>query len=266
MSETKRHDIEVGKGAEARGIAVLERPGRAPGVLWLGGYYSDMAGTKAEALDAWGAESGHAVLRFDYSGHGDSGGAFTDGTIGRWLEEAETVAAKFMKEPSILVGSSMGGWIALLMALRLRARGMPAAGLVLIAPAIDMTERLMWANFSENARRELMDKGVVNRASDYAEEGYPITRRLIEEGRNHLLFDQPSIEPECPVHILHGRADTDVPIQVSLDLVSALVSDDTTLTIVHDGDHRLSRPEDIALLKRVVAAMAAGDHFPSPAA
>lgn len=257
MSEPQRHDIEVGEGAEARRVAVLHRPGRVPAAVWLGGFHSDMAGTKACALDAWGAASGHAVIRFDYSGHGASGGAFTDGTISRWFEESEAVVRRFAEESPLLVGSSMGGYIALLLALRLQEERRPPAGLVLIAPAIDMTERLLWPEIPEEGRREIIEKGAWQRPSQYDEEGYPITRRLIEDGREHLLFDRPAIEPGCPVHILHGRDDPDVPLAVSLDLVSSLVSDDVTLTVVHDGDHRLSRPEDIALLERVVGAMAA---------
>lgn len=263
MSAPQSHAIEVGEGAEARRIAVLARTGAAPAVIWLGGFYSDMSGTKAAALDAWGAQSGHAVVRFDYSGHGASGGSFTDGTIGRWLAEADAVVAQFSPGPCLLVGSSMGGYLAVLLALQTKARGSPAAGLVLIAPAIDMTERLMWQEFPDAVRREIMEKGVWQRPSEYDEGGYPIARVLIEDGRNHLLFDKPTIEPGCPVHILHGRDDPDVPLAVSLDLVSALASDDVTLTIVHDGDHRLSRPDDIALLKRVVGEMAAA-HRPSP--
>ncbi len=260
MSEAQRHDIEVGEGAEARRIAVLARPGAGPAIVWLGGYYSDMAGTKAAALDAWGAETGHAVVRFDYSGHGISGGAFTDGTVGRWLEEARAVVEAFTDAPPVLVGSSMGGWIALLLALEIRP-----AGLVLLAPAIDMTERLMWNVFPAEVRREISDNGVWRRPSQYDEEGYPVTLKLIEDGRGRLLFGEPSIEPGCSVHILHGREDPDVPLDVSLDLVSALSSDDVTLTIVHDGDHRLSRPDDIDLLKRTVAGMAARVQRPSPA-
>jgi pimeloyl-ACP methyl ester carboxylesterase len=266
VSVPQQHEIEVGSGGEARPIAVLHRDGRTPAVLWLGGYYSDMTGTKAEALDQWGAEAGHAVVRFDYSGHGASGGTFTDGTIGRWLAEAEAVTERFAPGPVVLTGSSMGGWIAMLLALRMKAAGAPAAGLVLIAPAIDMTERLMWDEFPEEVRREIMEKGVWQRPSEYDSGGYPITRGLIEDGRNHLLFDRPSLEPGCPVHILHGRQDPDVPLAVSLDLVSMLHADDVTLSIIQDGDHRLSRPQDITLLQRVVGAMAAGDQPPSPAA
>lgn len=264
MSNLKKHEIKVGMGEATRRIAVLKRDGDSPAAVWLGGFHSDMAGTKAEALDGWGEETGHAVVRFDYSGHGVSGGRFTDGTIGRWLAEADAVVSSFTDAPPLLVGSSMGGYLALLLALRLKDRGPQPAGLVLIAPAIDMTEQLLWAQLPEEARRELMETGVWQRPSEYDEAGYPITRALIEEGRNHLLFDKPAIEPGCSVHILHGRTDPDVPLAVSLDLVSALVSDDVTLTVVHDGDHRLSRPRDISLLKRVVGRISAL-HRPSPA-
>ena len=265
MSAPDSLEIEVGEGGDARHIAIMKRTGRPPAAVWLGGFHSDMAGTKAEALDSWGADAGQAVIRFDYSGHGVSGGDFTDGTVGRWLDEADAVVGRCAEGPPLLVGSSMGGYLALLLALRLKARGAPPpAGLVLIAPAIDMTERLLWAQLPEEARRQITETGAWQRPSEYDEAGYPITRALIEEGRNHLLFDQPAIEPDCPVHILHGREDPDVPLAVSLDLVSALVSDDVTLTVVPDGDHRLSRPQDIALLKRVVGEMVAA-HRPSPA-
>jgi pimeloyl-ACP methyl ester carboxylesterase len=246
--------IEVGEGAAARRIAVRARPGAAPGLFWLGGFHSDMQGTKALTLDEWAAGHGRACVRFDYSGHGESGGAFIDGTIGRWLEESVAVFDRFCRGPQVVIGSSMGGWMALLLARELvrRAAG-PAslAGLVLIAPAPDFTEQLMWNGFSPAIRNEIETTGVWLRPSHYGEP-YPITRALIEEGRNHLLLGS-AIEVGCPVRILQGAQDPDVPWQHAFALTHRLPSDDVVLTMIQDGDHRLSRPQDIA---RIIAAVA----------
>ncbi|MEJ8570886.1 alpha/beta hydrolase [Microbaculum marinum] len=256
MDEAARSDIEIGEGAEARSIAVLRRTGKAPDIVWLGGYRSDMAGTKAEALDRWAAGEGRGAVRFDYSGHGQSGGDFFDGSISRWLAESSTVIDAYTEAPPILVGSSMGGFLSLLLALGRFAAGKPLGGLVLLAPAVDMTERLMWAEFPETVRAEIMEKGVFVEPSQYDPAGNPITRKLIEDGRHYLVMDRATLQVGCPVHILHGRDDPDVPLSLSLELVSRLAHDDVTLSIVHDGDHRLSRPEDIELLIRIVADMA----------
>jgi pimeloyl-ACP methyl ester carboxylesterase len=213
-----------------------------------------MRGTKALALDAWAAEQGRACVRFDYSGHGESGGALTDGTIGRWLEESVAVFERFCRGPQVVIGSSMGGWMALLLARQIarRAVGRSAlAGLVLIAPAPDFTETLMWNRFSPDIRREIETKGVWLRPSQYGEP-YPITRALIEEGRNHLLLGS-AIDVGCPVRILQGAQDPDVPWQHAFALTHRLPSDDVVLTMIQDGDHRLSRPQDIA---RIIAAVA----------
>src|SRR5712671_7816637 len=177
--------IEVGKDGAARNIAVRARAGDAPGLFWLGGFNSDMQGTKAIALDAWAADHGRACVRFDYSGHGESGGAFIDGTIGRWLEESLAVFEQFCAGPQVVIGSSMGGWIALLLAREVakRPRNASLAGLVLIAPAPDFTEELMWKGFSPEIRQQIETTGVWLRPSQYGEP-YPITRALIEEGRN----------------------------------------------------------------------------------
>jgi len=247
--------IDVGSGAAGRRIAVRARPGRPPGLFWLGGFKSDMAGTKALALDAWAAEQGRACVRFDYSGHGESGGAFEDGTIGRWHEESLAVFDAFCAGPQIVIGSSMGGWMALLLARALaKRRGAPSratlAGLVLIAPAPDFTEELMWKNFSPQIRGQITTTGVWNRPSEYGGT-YPITRTLIEEGRNHLLLGG-TIDVGCPVRILQGAKDPDVPWQHAFALTHCLPSDDVVLTLVQDGDHRLSRPQDIA---RMLAAV-----------
>jgi pimeloyl-ACP methyl ester carboxylesterase len=246
--------IEVGNEDGQRRIAVRARAGGAPGLLWLGGFHSDMKGTKAVALDEWAAAQGRACVRFDYSGHGESGGAFIDGTIGRWLEESVAVFAQFCTGPQVVIGSSMGGWMALLLAREIARRGegrASLAGLVLIAPAPDFTEELMWKGFSADARREIESKGVWLRPSEYGEP-YPITRALIEEGRNHLLLGS-AIEVGCPVRILQGAQDPDVPWQHAFALAHRLPSDDVVLTMIQDGDHRLSRPQDIA---RIIAAVA----------
>jgi len=247
--------FEVGEGHSARRIAVRARAGRAPGLFWLGGFNSDMKGIKALALDAWAAEHGRACVRFDYSGHGESGGKFVDGTIGRWLEESVAVFEQFCRGPQVVIGSSMGGWMALLLARAIARRSGKAslAGLVLIAPAPDFTEELMWKGFSSDIRREIETKGVWMRPSQYGDgTPYPITRNLIEEGRNHLLLGG-SIEVGCPVRILQGAKDPDVPWQHAFALVHRLPADDVVLTMIQDGDHRLSRPQDIA---RIIAAVA----------
>lgn len=244
---------EVGPPDAPRRIAVRVRSGAGPGLFWLSGFNSDMRGTKAQALDAWAAEKGRACARFDYSGHGESGGAFVDGTIGRWLEESLAVFDRFCTGPQIVVGSSMGGWLALLLAREVakRTRGPTLAGLVLIAPALDFTEELMWKGFSAAARKDIETKGQWLRPSEYGDP-YPITRALIEDGRKHLVLGS-SINVGCPVRILQGAKDPDVPWQHAFALTSQLPSDDVVLTLIQDGDHRLSRPQDIA---RLIAAVA----------
>src|ERR1700759_2160837 len=205
-AETKPDFIEVGGGNSARRIVVRARKGGQPGLFWLGGFKSDMKGTKALALDAWAADHGRSCVRFDYSGHGESGGRFIDGTIGRWLEESVAVFAQFCSGPTIVIGSSMGGWMALLLAREIARRATKAslAGLVLIAPAPDFTEELMWKGFSPEVRKEIETNGVWLRPSDYGDGApSPITRALIEEGRQHLLLGG-SIEVGCPVRILQG--------------------------------------------------------------
>lgn len=249
--------IEVGEGDARRRIAVRARAGSAPGLVWLGGFNSDMRGTKALALDGWAAEHGRACLRFDYSGHGESGGAFVDGTIGRWLEESVAVFEQFAKGPQVVVGSSMGGWMALLLARAIAGHKAAAtlAGLVLIAPAPDFTEQLMWNGFSDEIREEITTKGVWLRPSEYGDGSpYPITRALIEEGRNHLLLGS-AIEVGCPVRILQGAKDPDVPWQHAFALAHRLPAEDVVLTMIQDGDHRLSRPQDIARILAAVAEM-----------
>ncbi|MGO9700111.1 MAG: alpha/beta hydrolase [Xanthobacteraceae bacterium] len=256
MNDNSLKFLEIGTADERRSIAVRERSGQSPGLFWLSGYKSDMRGSKAEALAHWAEQAGRACIRFDYSGHGESGGEFTDGTIGRWLGDALGVFDACCRGPQVFVGSSMGGWLALLLvrALRQRLQAGPAsvAGLVLIAPAVDFTEELMWKRFTPDIKRELEENGVWARPSEYSPEPYLVTRRLIEEGRNHLLLGG-MIETGCPVRILQGVEDPDVPWRHAVELVSRLASDDVVLTLVKDGDHRLSRPEDIERLIRAVA-------------
>jgi pimeloyl-ACP methyl ester carboxylesterase len=236
-----------------RRIAVRHRSGDSPGLFWLGGFKSDMQGTKAQALDRWAQAHGRACLRFDYSGHGESGGDFKDGTIGRWLAESLAVYTSLAKGPQVVIGSSMGGWLALLLARALREKksGPPIAGMVLIAPAVDFTEELMWKHFPDAVKREIEDKGLWLRPSEYGEGPYPITKNLIEDGRKHLMLGG-LIEPGCPVHILQGVQDPDVPWRHAVELVSRFARDDVVLTLIKDGDHRLSRPEDI---ERLLAAV-----------
>ena len=256
MVDNSLEFLHIGEGAARHGIAVRAQSGAAPGLFWLGGFKSDMKGTKAQALADWATQAHRACVQFDYFGHGESEGAFADGTIGGWLADSLAVFDAFCRGPQILVGSSMGGWIALLLlrALRQRRQAGPAsvAGLVLIAPAVDFTEELMWKRFTPAIKHELEQNGCWQRPSDYGGEPYTITRRLIEEGRNHLLLGG-MIETGCPVRILQGVADPDVPWQHAKALVARLASDDVVLTLIKDGDHRLSRSEDIDRLIRAVA-------------
>lgn len=226
--------------------AELTRDGK--GVVFLSGFRSDMTGSKATFLDAHCAARGRACLRLDYSGHGQSSGAFADGTIGRWAEEAIAVIDAQSEGPQILVGSSMGGWIMLLAAL---ARPQRVAGLIGIAPAPDFTETLIWNQLSDSQRDRLLDEGRLEEPSQYSDEPTTITRNLIEEGRRHLLLSAP-IGIHCPARLLHGMADPDVPYQVSLDLAQRLAGDDVRVTLIKDGDHRLSREQDLALLAQAV--------------
>lgn len=253
MTADKPFFLDIGGAA----IAVRRREGATPGLVWLGGYKSDMLGTKAEALDGWAAANGRAFLRHDYSGHGESGGAFRDGTLSRWLGESLSVLRAFSSGPQILVGSSMGGWIALRMVQELHraGEGRRVAGMVLIAPAPDFTHELMEPQLTDAHRRDLADKGYFEEPSQYAAEPNVYTRALFEDGeKNRVLTGL--IDTHCPVHILQGMADPDVPYTHALKLVEHLPADDVTLSLIRDGDHRLSRPQDIDMLTRAVAAMA----------
>jgi len=234
-------------------LAFERLEGRGPTMVWLSGFRSDMTGSKAQALSDWARVHSRALLRFDYSGHGASGGRFEDGSIGRWRADALAAIEGLTEGPLVLVGSSMGGWIALLAALAMPER---INGLVLIAPAPDFTERLLWPALSDNARAAIERDGCWLQPSAYDAEPYPITRTLFEGSRPWLLLDQP-IPIGAPVRILHGQQDPDVPWELSLELAHRLDSQDVTVTLIKDGDHRLSRPQDLVRLLRAVEALAA---------
>lgn len=233
--------------AQGRRIAYHRHPGQGPGVVFLGGFKSDMTGTKAQHLQDWAEARGRAFLRFDYSGHGQSSGDFLDGCIGDWATDATEVIRTLTEGPQILVGSSMGGWIALLVARKNPER---VAGLVGIAAAPDFTEDLMWAQFTE-AERAALGKGRVEQPSDYSDEPYIITRKLIEDGRSHLVLRDPLPLP-FPVRLLQGTADVDVPPDVALRLMDHADSPDLRLTLVKGADHRFSTPACLGLVTAAV--------------
>jgi pimeloyl-ACP methyl ester carboxylesterase len=245
--------LEVGAEPRRRRIAYRWRRGKGPALLWLSGFLSDMNSTKATAVADWAAEQGLAMMRFDYSGHGLSGGDLLDATIGDWLEESIGVWELMGEGPRVVIGSSMGGWIALLLARHLvrAGRSHELAGLVLIAPAFDMTEMLMWRALPQAAKDEIAETGVTYVPSAYAEP-YPITKHLIEEGRSHLLEGQP-FDPGCKVRILQGMRDADVPWRHALSLVDLLAGADVELTLIKDGDHRLSAAHDLQRLTATIA-------------
>jgi pimeloyl-ACP methyl ester carboxylesterase len=234
--------------ANGRRIAYERRKGKGPGVVFLGGFRSDMTGTKAQALEDWAMRQGRAFLRFDYSGHGQSSGEFLDGCIGDWAQDAMAAIGALTEGPQVLVGSSMGGWISLLV-----ARAMPnkLAGLVTIAAAPDFTEDSMWAGFSADQRDLLMQQGRVELPSEYSEGPYVITRRLVEDGRTHLVLRQKLTLP-FPVRFLQGTADVDVDKAVALRLLDHAEGPDMRLTLVKGADHRFSSPDCLALIERMV--------------
>ena len=249
----------VGSGQAAREIAVARRGGAEPGLFWLGGFRSDMTGSKAAALDSLGAQKGLGMTRFDYSGHGISGGDFNAGTISRWLEEAEVVFAS-TPGPQIVVGSSMGGWLALLLVRAMLRRGdHRVQGLVLIAPATDMTRELMLPAFTPAEHESLQNNGYVEQPSQYSVEPYRINRSLIEDGEKYLLLGG-VIETGCPVVILQGGQDPDVPQDHAIKLVTHILHDPVTLTLIPDGDHRLSRPQDLERLRQAVLGLIEASH------
>jgi len=229
-------------------IAYERLAGASPGLVFLGGFRSDMTGTKAMFIDGYCRRHRRAFLRFDYFGHGRSSGDFAEGTIGRWRDDAVAVIDALTEGPQILVGSSMGGWIMLLAAL---ARPDRIAALVGIAPAPDFTQELLPGRLTPAQRREIADKGSVVLPSDYDPAGYLYTRALIEDGRRHLLLGAP-IPLDIPVRLLHGLADESVPWQLSLRLAERLAGRDLTVTLIKDGDHRLSSEADLARLERTL--------------
>jgi pimeloyl-ACP methyl ester carboxylesterase len=243
--------LDRGDGVE---LAWARLEGRSPTVVFLPGFRSDMTGDKATALAAFCVERGQAMIRFDYSGHGSSGGRFEDGTIGRWTEDALAVIDRRSEGPLVLVGSSMGGWIALLAA---RARPGRVAALIGVAAAPDFTETLMWEAMTFEERATIMRDGVLHVPSQYGEP-YPITRALIEDGRTHLLLNDP-IAIDCPVRLLHGQRDADVPWETALRVAEQAISQDVEVILVKDGHHRLSRPQDLALLCRTLGALLGQD-------
>lgn len=256
MSETRFLTRPDGtRLAYAMTPAAPARAGR-PGVLFCGGFKSDMTGSKAMALEAAARARGTGFVRFDYFGHGQSDGLFLDGTIGRWKEDTlailREVCPKASNGPQIIVGSSMGGWLATLAALALPDM---AAGLVLVAPALDFTEDLMWAQMDEAQRRILLRDGVLREPSQYSDQPYEYTLKLITEGRDHMLL-KPGISFDRPVRILQGMADPDVPYMHAVKTVEAFQGGDTRLMLIRDGDHRLSRPQDLDLLVETVWGLA----------
>ncbi|MGF0537792.1 alpha/beta hydrolase [Agrobacterium sp. ES01] len=249
--------ITVGSGDQARQIATQSRRSKTeasgPALMWLGGYRSDMAGTKAIEMDRLADTHGLAAIRFDYSGHGQSGGDFKDGTISRWTEEALSVLDHEAPESVILIGSSMGGWIALRLIeeIRRRGNGPEIEGLVLIAPAPDFTIELIEPQLTDTERHDLAEKGYFEEISEYSPDPNIFTRKLFEDGEKNRVL-KGIVETGCPVHILQGMNDPDVPYTHALKLLEHLPSDDVVLTLIRDGDHRLSRPQD---LERMTAAI-----------
>ena len=254
-------DVQYDTAADGVSIAFRqdgsgEELGRC-GFFWLGGFKSDMTGSKAEALAALARETRRPNLRFDYSGHGSSGGLFIDGSISAWLAQSLQMF-KLTKGKRIVVGSSMGGWLALLLYRALQRQDPPAArriaGLVLIAPAADMTADLMWNALPRSAQEELAEKGIYLRPSPYGA-AYEITAKLIADGDKHVLLAD-GLDCDCPVRILQGDADADVPLAHAMKVYEALRGGDVTLTLVKGGDHRLSAPGQLLLLRETVLRLA----------
>lgn len=256
--------ISVGSATDSRDIAIVTRaaaPGnQGPALVWLGGYRSDMSGTKAVELDALAGRLGLACIRIDYSGHGRSGGEFHDGTISRWLEEALSVLDTVRPSSVVLVGSSMGGWIALRLVQELRRQksSITVEGLALIAPAPDFTSDLIEPMLGEAERQSLETRGYFEEFSEYSPEPNIYTRALLEDGRANRVLTG-IIDTGCPVHILQGMLDPDVPYAHALKLMEHLPADDVVLTLIRDGDHRLSRPQDIDRMVVAVTALANRD-------
>lgn len=232
-------------------IAYRQREGDGPGLVWLGGFRSDMLGTKAAFLDDWTARRGHPYLRFDYSGHGESDGRFENGSIGEWTADALAAFDALTEGPQILIGSSMGAWTATLLAL---ARHERIAGAVFIAPAPDFTERLMWPSFTEEQRETILREGRLEQPSDYGGEPEIITRKLIEEGRKHLVMNGP-VPIRTPVRILQGMRDAAVPWRHAVAFAEIIESEDVEVVLSKAGDHKLSTPADLAKLAATLEAL-----------
>lgn len=255
MSDLAAKFAEFGTGDR---IAVLQNEGNTakPGLIWLGGFKSSMDGTKATALSSWAEKRGVVCTRFDYSGHGASEGDFAQGTISNWLQESLGVFRKLTTGSQIVIGSSMGGWLSMLLYRELVRAGEQdrVHALVLIAPAVDMTEELMWKRYSPEIRREIEELSVYQRPSAYGDGDYAITRDLIMDGRNHLLFSEP-MRVHCPVRILHGEEDPDVFWEHGQRLYRHLSGEDISFTLIKNGDHRLSSPQEIDRLLGTVSAL-----------
>jgi len=248
--------MENGRLARSNGVELAWQrlPGQSPTVVFLPGYRSTMSGEKATALASLCKRRGQGLLLFDYSGHGSSSGQFEDGTVGRWTADALAAIDQLTEGPLVLVGSSMGGWVALLCATARRSR---IAALVGIAAAPDFTEALLWQALSFEQRAIMMTHGVIRLPSQYGEPT-PVTRALIEDGRQHLVLNAP-VELACPVRLLQGQEDPDVPWELALRLAAQIAGTDVQLTLIKDGDHRLSRPQDLALLERTLIPLLGQD-------
>ncbi len=248
--------MQMIEGPQGHQLAYFYTPAKPeaagkPGLVFMGGFRSDMRGTKAQALEALCQQTGQSFLRFDYSGHGDSQGDFADGSITDWAGDAIFMIDEVTHGPQILVGSSMGGWIMLLAAM---ARPQRIAGLVGIAAAPDFTEKLMWAEFDDATKKEIMDKGHIMQDTPYDDEPYMITKRLIEDGRENLLLDD-KLEMDVPIRLLQGMQDPDVPWPTAFNILETVSSGDVQINLIKDGDHRLSRPQDISMLCTQVAQL-----------
>ena len=229
-------------------LAYHRSAGVGPGIIFLGGFSSDMSGVKATALEHWCQDRGQAFIRFDYSGHGASSGQFADGTIGRWAEEALEILDRLTEGPQILVGSSMGGWLMLLVAL---ARPERIAGLLGLACAADFSDYLLWQRLDPLLRERLQREGLLRLPSPYGEP-YIITLNLIEEAAQHHVLNRPELPIHCPVRLIHGMRDADVPWHISTQVAERLSSSDVRVTLLKDGEHTLSREQDLILITRAL--------------
>jgi pimeloyl-ACP methyl ester carboxylesterase len=236
--------------ADGRTLAYCLTEGKLPGVVFCGGFKSDMTGSKAMALEAFCKQRGQRFVRFDYTGHGQSSSAFVDGTIGAWKQDALDILDHIATGENVIVGSSMGGWIMLLVAL---ARKKQVKGLVGVASAPDFTEDLIWELMTDEQREDMKTKGVIHMPSCYGEDPYPITRNLIDEARNHRVLDQLVIDIDVPVRLIHGTKDDDVPWQFSQVLMEKLASKDVCLRLVKDGGHRLSEPDQLEMMCQLLS-------------